>query len=94
MKKCLTVILLLMVLLLSGCTAESIVLDSPKSYELSDDIHSLELQINAADIKIVTADDFALMSNLKTLPLRKRMAYCISSIPPKATSASTILGRC
>lgn len=68
MKKCIAIILALaLVLTLAGCHEESGVLDEIKTYDITSDIHSLDIEINAANFTIVYTDRFKIESNLKNL---------------------------
>lgn len=68
MKKIITVIISVMLLVcLVGCNKQNVVLDEAKTYEITSEIHSLDVQISAADFKIVSADEFLVESNLKYL---------------------------
>ncbi|MBR3864353.1 MAG: DUF4097 family beta strand repeat protein [Clostridia bacterium] len=68
MKKYIITILVFMLLLaLASCVNENVVLDDFKTYEITSDIHSLDIQINAADFKIEYGDEFLVESNLKYL---------------------------
>lgn len=58
------VMIVLAVLALVSC---SVVWGEPQMYEVTSDIHSLDIQINAADFSIVDSDAFRVESNLKTL---------------------------
>jgi len=60
-------LLLPMVLLLFGCSRMDVVLDEVKTYEIRSDIHSLDIQLNAADFTIERSDKFSVHSNLKYL---------------------------
>jgi DUF4097 and DUF4098 domain-containing protein YvlB len=52
---------------LAACDMEEAVLEEVKSYEISGQIHSLDIRINAAALTIKTGNGFALESNLKNL---------------------------
>ncbi|MBQ3571661.1 MAG: DUF4097 family beta strand repeat protein [Clostridia bacterium] len=68
MKKIITVIISTILLaLFVGCSKQDAVLDETITYEVTCEIHSLNVQINAADFKIVSADEFLVESNLKYL---------------------------
>lgn len=47
-------------------------MDETKTYEITSEIHSLDVQINAADFKIVSADEFLVESNLKFLSVSEK----------------------
>ena len=52
---------------LASCYWETVVLDESKTYEITSEIHSLDIRINAADFKIKQGDAFSVESNLKNL---------------------------
>lgn len=67
MKKYVTLFFALMfTMLLAGCT-ENAVLEEIRVYPIGSDVHSLEIQIGAADFAIKQADTFSVESNLKYL---------------------------
>lgn len=67
MKKCIAfLVVLILILSLAACSEEA-VLDETKVYQVESDIHSLEIQVSAADLVIKAADDFSVESNLKFL---------------------------
>ena len=73
MKKIITVIISAILLVcLVGCGKENAVLDETKTYEITSEIHSLDIRINAADFKIVSADEFSVESNLKYLSVSEK----------------------
>ena len=73
MKRIITVIISAILLVcLVGCSKQDVVLDETKTYEITSEIHSLDVQINAADFKIVSADEFSVESNLKYLSVSKK----------------------
>ena len=57
---------------LVGCNKQDVVLDETKTYEITSEIHSLDIRINAADFKIVSADEFSVESNLKYLSVSEK----------------------
>ncbi len=68
MKKLITLFLTATLLIcLVACNNQTAVLDEVKTYEITADIHSLNIQINAADFKIKSGDKFLIESNLKYL---------------------------
>lgn len=73
MKK---IVVLLFVLLLTlplfGCFQEDVVLDEIKTYQVSSEIHSLDISISAADFTIEYGDTFGVESNLKYLSVSER----------------------
>jgi len=78
MKKWLVPVLVLMlVFTLSACEMESVVLEHAKVYEISADIHSLDIQINAADFIIEQGSGFELESNLKNLTVSEKCGVLI-----------------
>ena len=73
MKRTITVIISVMLLVcLVGCSKQDVVLDETKTYEITYEIHSLDIQISAADFKIVSADEFSVESNLKYLSVSEK----------------------
>ena len=73
MKKYLVTILVLLLLLsLVSCTNENVVLDNLQTYEITSDIQSLDVKINAADFKIKYGDKFSVESNLKYLSVSEK----------------------
>ena len=73
MKKYIIVTALVFLLLaLASCVNENVVLDDSQTYEITSEIHSLDIQINAADFKIVSVDDFSVESNLKYLTVSEK----------------------
>lgn len=62
----------LLLLALTACAGEDAVLNETKTYEVSENIHSLDIQINAADFQIEYADRFSVESNLKYLSVSER----------------------
>jgi len=71
MKKLITVFLVCLVCLV-GCGKQDVVLDETKTYEITSEIHSLDVQISAADFKIVSEDEFSVESNLKYLSVSEK----------------------
>jgi DUF4097 and DUF4098 domain-containing protein YvlB len=57
----------MLVLTLTACHEESGVLGEIITYEITSDIHALDIEINAANFTIVYADRFQIESNLKNL---------------------------
>ncbi len=55
-----------------GCNKQEVVLDEAKTYEITSEIHSLEISISAADFKIASADEFLVESNLKYLSVSEK----------------------
>ncbi|MBQ9121133.1 MAG: DUF4097 family beta strand repeat protein [Clostridia bacterium] len=71
-KLTLLILALLCAVPLASCNAESVVLDEVKTYEVMSDIHSLNIQINAADFMIKHAEEFSVESNLKHLSVSEK----------------------
>lgn len=68
MKKCITTgLVFLLVMMLSSCKGENAVLDVAKTYEIKSTVHSLDIEISAADFTIIYGDRFFVESNLKYL---------------------------
>ncbi len=61
-----------LLLALASCANENVVLDDSQIYEITSDIHSLDIQINAADFKIELGDEFSVESNLKYLSVSEK----------------------
>lgn len=73
MKKHITTALaILSMMSLASCTGETAVLDEIKTYELTSDIHSLDVEINAADFTIEQSEEFSVESNLKNLSVSEK----------------------
>ena len=71
-KYVVTVLVFLLLLALASCGSEHAVLGDSQTYEISSDIHSLDIQINAADFKIEHGDEFSVESNLKYLSVSEK----------------------
>ncbi|MBE6794932.1 MAG: hypothetical protein E7532_08380 [Ruminococcaceae bacterium] len=67
LKYFLIVLVVVLVVAMVGCVSQPAVLDSTKTYSITKDIHSLNVEINAADFVIVQGDNFYVESNLKNL---------------------------
>lgn len=68
MKKLISLILISILLMgLGGCCFRNAVLDEVMVYAVRSNIHSLDIEINAADFRIETGEDFLVKSNLKYL---------------------------
>lgn len=68
MKKTIALIISAILLVgLVGCNRQDVVLEEIKSYEITSEIHSLDIHISAADFKILSADELSVESNLKYL---------------------------
>jgi len=73
MKKFTALIVSVVLLIcLVGCNKQDVVLDETKTYEITSEIHSLDVQISAADFKIVSEDEFSVESNLKYLSVSEK----------------------
>ena len=72
MKKYIVAVLVFLLLALASCANENVVLDDSQTYEITSDIHSLYIQINAADFKIELGDEFSVESNLKYLSVSEK----------------------
>ena len=87
MKKIITVITLaILIVCLAGCSKQDVVLDETKTYEITSEIHSLDVRINAADFKIVSADEFSVESNLKYLSVSEKNGVLKIEDEPKSNS--------
>lgn len=68
MKRIIAIILsILSMFTFSACSNENAVLDEIKTYEITGEIRSLDIEINAADFTIEQGDKFLVESNLKYL---------------------------
>lgn len=73
MKKRIAMILVfLLILALAACAPKDAVLDESKKYDISADVHSLDIQINAADFIIEHGESFSVESNLKYLTVSEK----------------------
>ncbi len=73
MKKIVALLsVLLLTLPLFGCLQEDVVLDEIKAYQVTSEIHSLDISINAADFTIEHRDTFGVESNLKYLSITEK----------------------
>ncbi len=71
-KYIVTILVFLLLLALASCANENVVLDDSQTYEITSDIHSLDIQINAADFKIELEDELSVESNLKYLSVSEK----------------------
>lgn len=72
-KYILIALLILSVVALVGCVAGTAsVLGESKTFKISSGIHSLDIQINAADFTIEQGEDFSVESNLKNLSVSEK----------------------
>ena len=85
-KYIVTILVFLLLLALASCAKENVVLDDSKTYEITSDIHSLDIQINAADFKIKHGDEFSVESNLKYLSVSEKDG--VLTITDEAKSSS------
>jgi DUF4097 and DUF4098 domain-containing protein YvlB len=71
MKKYIAVVLFVFLLLftLTSCVNITVVVGETKTHEITSEIHSLDIQINAADFIIEHGDRFSVESNLKYLSI-------------------------
>lgn len=60
-------LIIVLLLALSGCFGGRAVIGEHKTYEITSDIHSLDIQVNAADFVIEHGDKISVESNLKYL---------------------------
>ncbi len=87
MKKYIVAVLVFLSLLaLASCANENVVLGDSQTYEITSDIHSLDIQINAADFKIEHGDEFLIESNLKYLSVSEKGG--VLTIADEAKSSS------
>lgn len=66
-KYILVAVIILSLVALVGCVSTTVAIGEHKIYEISSDINSLSIEINAADFTIVHGDKFSVESNLKHL---------------------------
>ena len=86
MKKHIVTVLVFLLLALASCANENVVFGNSQTYEITSDIHSLDIQINAADFKIEHRDEFSLESNLKYLSVSEKNG--VLTITDEAKSSS------
>ena len=67
LKYFLIVLVILFLVALVGCASQSAVLDITKTYNITSDICSLDVEINVADFVFVQGEKFSVESNLKNL---------------------------
>ena len=67
LKYFLIALVILSLVSLVGCASQPAVLGNTKTYDITKDIHSLNVEINAADFVIVQGEKFSVDSNLKNL---------------------------
>ena len=73
MKKFTALIVSVVLLIcLVGCNKNDVVLDEAKTYEITSEIHSLDIRISAADFKIQHGDEISVESNLKYLSVSEK----------------------
>ena len=74
MKKIIGALLTAVSLLcLAGCgSTQKLVLDEAKTYEITSQVRSLDIRINAAELKIECGETFSVVSNLKYLEVSER----------------------
>lgn len=90
MRRIITIIFSVILLVcLVSCSKQDVVLDETKTYEITSEIHSLDIQINAADFKIVSADNFGVESNLKYLSVSEKDGVLKIVDEPKSNSNYT-----
>ena len=86
MKRYIVTILVFLLLALASCAYENVVLGDSQTYEITSDIHSLDIQINAADFKIELGNEFSVESNLKYLSVSEKDG--VLTITDEAKSSS------
>lgn len=67
LKFLLIALVVLSLVALVGCASQPAVLGNTKTYDITTDIHSLDVEINAANFVIVQGEKFSVESNLKNL---------------------------
>ena len=85
-KHIVAVLVFLLLLALASCANENVVLGDSQTYKITSDIHSLDIQINAADFKIEHGDEFSVESNLKYLSVSEKDG--VLTITDEAKSSS------
>ncbi len=90
LKYFLIALVILLVVVLIGCASQPAVLRSTKTYNITKDIHSLDVEINAADFVIVQGDEFSVESNLKNLSVLEEDG--VLKIIEKTRFASSYIG--
>lgn len=88
-KYIVSVLVCLSALLLAACTGEGAVLDEAKVYEITSDIHSVRIEIHAADFVIEPAEEFSVESNLKALSVSEKDGVLTVRDKTKASVSST-----
>ncbi|MBQ4105149.1 MAG: DUF4097 family beta strand repeat protein [Clostridia bacterium] len=66
-KYFLIALVILSLVALAGCASQSVVMNDTKTYDITKDICSLDIDINAADFVIEQGEEFSVESNLKNL---------------------------
>lgn len=90
MKKVIAILLsAILPVCLVGCGKQDLVLDEAKTYEVTSEIHSLDIRINAADFKIERGEDFSVVSNLKNLKVDAKDG-CLTVIDSTKTKVELI----
>ena len=72
MKKFIVAALVFLLLTLTSCASKIDLVGESQSYEISSEIHSLDIQIGAADFIIEHGDRFSVESNLNYLSVSER----------------------
>lgn len=87
MKKIVALLLVLLLTLpLFGCSRENVVLDEIKEYQVTSEIHSLDISISAADFTIEYRDTFGVESNLKYLSVTEKSGVLTIVDEPKGNA--------
>ena len=97
MKKFVSFVLVfLFVLPLASCASKPMVLGEAKPYEITSDIHSLDIRINAADFTIEHGDAFSVESNLKNLTVSEKdgVLTIVDEIKPIVNYTDAMLTLC
>ena len=66
------VLAVLAMVVLVGCSTAKAVLSSSRTYEIKSDVHSLNVEIGAAEFTIIEDDEFRVESNLKYLTVEEK----------------------
>lgn len=73
MKRFIKLMLIIVsVFIIASCDNESCVLEEAKTYEVTSNIESLDIRINAADFEITNGDNYLVESNLKYLTVSEK----------------------
>ena len=71
-KTALILLVLCMITTLSSCAKQDVVSDEATTYEITTEIHSLDIRLNAADVVFKYSDNFSVESNLRYLSVSEK----------------------